>query len=140
MIKHVIILAAGGGGRMLPLTLEIPKAMVPCRGKPLIKYPLDLFEKIENRYVTIGHLKEVLRAYLDGKVSDVINTEGKGNAWFLLIIPLFFLFFSYKTLKKMIFYRDIRLIIYYPIYLLSYSAAISIGFSKRFFRKIFKFS
>jgi len=83
MIKHVIILAAGGGGRMLPLTLEIPKAMVPCRGKPLIKYPLDLFEKIENRYVTIGHLKEVLRAYLDGKVSDVINTEGKGNAWWL---------------------------------------------------------
>jgi len=82
-IDHAIILAAGGGDRMLPLTKDIPKAMVPYEGKPLINYSLELFENIPNKYVTVGHLKEVLTAYLNGKVSDVIRTEGKGNSWWL---------------------------------------------------------
>ena len=46
MIKHAIILAAGLGKRMLPLTNELPKPMVKIRGKPIIKHLIDLLDQI----------------------------------------------------------------------------------------------
>ena len=41
---RVIILAAGQGTRLRPLTNNKPKCMVKLNNKPLIKYQLDLFE------------------------------------------------------------------------------------------------
>ena len=46
MIKHAIILAAGIGKRMLPLTNELPKPMVKIKGEPIIKYLIDLLNLI----------------------------------------------------------------------------------------------
>ena len=46
MIKHAIILAAGLGKRMLPLTNELPKPMGKRKGKPIIKQLIDLLEQI----------------------------------------------------------------------------------------------
>ena len=45
MIKHAIILAAGLGKRMLPLTNELPKPMVKIKGKPIIKHLIDLLDE-----------------------------------------------------------------------------------------------
>jgi len=56
----IIILAAGKGTRLKPLTDTIPKCMVKLDGKPIIEYQLDLFEKNENFDVSIitGYLQE----------------------------------------------------------------------------------
>src|SRR5581483_2753481 len=38
--RTVIILAAGSGSRLLPLTAERPKCMVPLKGRPLLEWQL----------------------------------------------------------------------------------------------------
>ncbi|MEB2365069.1 MAG: sugar phosphate nucleotidyltransferase, partial [Chloroflexota bacterium] len=39
-----IILAAGQGTRLRPVTLTMPKPMVPVANKPLIEYAVDLLK------------------------------------------------------------------------------------------------
>ncbi len=44
-IHKAVILAGGKGNRLHPLTLEIPKPLIPIRKRPLINYNLGLFAK-----------------------------------------------------------------------------------------------
>ncbi|MHC1610888.1 MAG: bifunctional sugar-1-phosphate nucleotidylyltransferase/acetyltransferase [Candidatus Methanospirareceae archaeon] len=55
-----IILAAGKGERLQPLTDYKPKAMLPVCNKPLIEYQLELLRAhgIEEIAIVVGHLKE----------------------------------------------------------------------------------
>ncbi len=57
---RVIILAAGKGTRLKPLTNDKPKCMVELNKKSLIKYQLDLFEKfhINDINVVTGYLHQ----------------------------------------------------------------------------------
>jgi choline kinase len=57
---RVIILAAGQGTRLRPLTDNKPKCMVELDNKPLIKYQLDLFEKFNTKDINVitGYLEE----------------------------------------------------------------------------------
>ena len=66
MIKHAIILAAGLGKRMFPLTNELPKPMVKIRGKPIIKHLIDLLDQIgiEKICVNVHYKSELLSDYL----------------------------------------------------------------------------
>ena len=67
MIKHAIILAAGLGKRMLPLTNELPKPMVKIKGKPIIKHLIDLLDQIgiEKICVNVHYKSELLSDYLE---------------------------------------------------------------------------
>ena len=58
-----IILAAGQGTRLRPLTNDKPKCMVELLGKPLIKHQLDVLNSkgIENIYVATGYLEEKIK-------------------------------------------------------------------------------
>ncbi len=60
---RVIILAAGQGTRLRPLTDNKPKCMVELNGKPLIKHQLDLFEKFNIKDIN------VVTGYLEGKIN-----------------------------------------------------------------------
>ena len=60
---RAMILAAGFGTRMRPLTDTIPKALAPVAGRPIIEYAL-LFLKsrgIEEVVINIHHLGYKLR-------------------------------------------------------------------------------
>jgi len=68
---RAMILAAGFGTRLRPLTNIVPKALVPVAGRPLIEYGL-LFLKsqgIEEVVINLHHLGEKIRAALgDGSI------------------------------------------------------------------------
>ncbi len=57
---RVVILAAGQGTRLRPLTSDRPKCMVPFQDKPLIEHQLELFERfnITDINVITGYLQE----------------------------------------------------------------------------------
>ena len=70
----VIILAAGQGTRLKPLTNNTPKCMVELLGKPLIQHQLDLLSanKIEEIYVVGGYMVEKIRF---DKIKKIFHNE-----------------------------------------------------------------
>jgi MurNAc alpha-1-phosphate uridylyltransferase len=65
-IKKAMLLAAGYGTRLKPLTDRMPKPLIPVAGKPMIQYALDKLQAygIEEVIINVSHLKEQLTAYL----------------------------------------------------------------------------
>ncbi|HEV8160387.1 MAG TPA: NDP-sugar synthase [Pyrinomonadaceae bacterium] len=85
MIKTALIMAAGRGARMAPLTDDIPKPMAPYGGSTLIAKGIDrLIGRIENIYVTVGYKKAMLAQHvIEHGANAVFNTEDRGNSWWL---------------------------------------------------------
>ena len=63
---RAMILAAGFGTRLRPLTNTVPKALVPVAGRPLIEYSLLLFKAygIEDIVINLHHLGGKIREAL----------------------------------------------------------------------------
>lgn len=61
-----IVLAAGQGTRLRPLTNDRPKCMVEFKGKPIIDYIIETMHcvGISNIHIVTGYKSEVLRKYL----------------------------------------------------------------------------
>jgi len=64
-VKQAVILAGGKGTRMRPLTYEMPKPMIPLKGKPLIQHIMELCRKYEIREIilSIGYLGDKIREH-----------------------------------------------------------------------------
>lgn len=71
-----MILAAGLGTRMRPLTLSLPKPLIPVAGKPLIEYHLERLAMAGFSEVVINH------AWLGEKIEQAL---GNGRRWGLRI-------------------------------------------------------
>ncbi|NDF81188.1 MAG: nucleotidyltransferase family protein, partial [Methylophilaceae bacterium] len=71
-----MILAAGKGERMRPLTDQIPKPLLEVAGKPLIVWHLEKLAKAHFEEVIINH------AYLGKMIEDYV---GDGSRWSLKI-------------------------------------------------------
>lgn len=65
---RALLLAAGLGTRLRPLTDRVPKCLVPIQGKPLLGYWLDLLLNggIERVLVNTHYLAESVRTYVNG--------------------------------------------------------------------------
>ncbi len=73
-ITKAMVMAAGMGTRMHPLTGTMPKPLVPFAGKPLIDHVLDRLEDagIEEVIVNVHHFADMLEAHLAKRKSPVI--------------------------------------------------------------------
>jgi len=75
-----MVFAAGFGTRLRPLTDELPKALVPVAGRPMIEYPLLLlrYYGITEIVINVHHLGEKIEACLqDGKKFGLQITYSK---------------------------------------------------------------
>ena len=62
-----IILAAGQGTRMRPLSYIIPKILLPVHGKPVISYLLNNMNglKIDKTYIVASEHIEQIQTYIE---------------------------------------------------------------------------
>lgn len=83
--QHAVIMAAGRGQRMMPLTEALPKPMAPYRGSTLIAEGISrLTERLPNIHITVGYKGAMLAQHVIEKgVRSVFNTEGKPNSWWI---------------------------------------------------------
>ena len=89
-MMKAVILAAGKGTRLIPLTLTTPKPLIQISGKPIID---RIFESLPNEIdeviVIVEHLKEKIRShagenFLGKKVTYADQGEKKGTFGALL--------------------------------------------------------
>jgi len=81
---QVVILAAGRGSRLKPLTDNIPKCLVSVNNKPLLKHQVDLFlsnENILEIFIIIGYKADLVRDFIkktyknDSKIVLIENKD-----------------------------------------------------------------
>ena len=88
-INHAIILAAGRGVRLMPITKKIPKALVKIKNQTLILGGIKKLKKfIKKIHITVGYKgSEIAKHVIQNNVSSVINTNKKGPAWWIFNYP-----------------------------------------------------
>ena len=82
---QAIILAAGEGVRVRPLTRSRPKAMIPVANRPIIEYVIDALLKngIRDIVVVVGYRKEQVTRFLNGlgvPIDVVVQEKQLGTA------------------------------------------------------------
>lgn len=62
-IKKVLILAGGRGVKMRPFTYELPKPLIPFKGKPLLEHTLELLKKFgfDDVVLSTGYLSQKIK-------------------------------------------------------------------------------
>ncbi|PSG99120.1 MAG: glucose-1-phosphate thymidylyltransferase [Nanohaloarchaea archaeon SW_7_43_1] len=77
-----VILAAGKGTRMKPLTEDTPKPLLPVAGKPIIQHNIDLIDSYVNEILVVaGYRIEQFQEYFSATDVKVIEQEeARGTA------------------------------------------------------------
>ncbi len=96
--RKAVILAAGFGTRMLPLSLETPKPMMPLWGKPVLGHILDMLASwgVEEVIINLHHHPEAISEYVRRRLParprivlsfepDILGTGGalRRASWFM---------------------------------------------------------
>lgn len=87
-INQAVILCAGLGTRLRPLTDTTPKPMLPLLGKPMLEWNIEQFKKngVTEFFINLHHLPEVIQGYFgDGskwgvKINYSLEKEILGTA------------------------------------------------------------
>ena len=116
-----MILAAGIGKRLRPLTLDKPKHMLPVGGKPILQHAIEGLSKIgiKDIFIIVNYKKQLIIEYFGsgskfnvninyltqdnpaGGTGDAVNTaRGKINETFILVNGD--VLFDHNILKQMI--------------------------------------
>jgi mannose-1-phosphate guanylyltransferase len=70
MIRKAVILAAGRGTRVQPLTADLPKPMIPVLGKPVMEYIVEHLagQGVREIMVNVSHMAPRIQQYFgDGR-------------------------------------------------------------------------
>jgi len=93
---QAIILAAGEGTRMRPLTYTKPKVMLPVANKPILQHLVENLSKagIDEIVLVVGYREETVRNYFGEefngvKIRYVRQSKQLGTAHALLLLNTF---------------------------------------------------
>jgi mannose-1-phosphate guanylyltransferase len=77
-----IILAAGSGTRMRPLSYYVPKILLPVKGRPVLDYVLDNLSrlKVDTHYIVMSEHLETVDRYLKNTGMDNVKVV-RGLGW-----------------------------------------------------------
>ena len=77
-VKKALILAAGFGSRLTPITLTTPKPLIEVNGKIIIETIIEglVSNGIEEIYIIVGYMKEKF-LYLKNKYNNIIFIENE---------------------------------------------------------------
>lgn len=73
-----VILAAGKGTRLRPLTYAIPKPLLPVGGRPVIDYVRENIlscKDVTQIFIGVSHMKEVIEEYIKHTPHDHVQIE-----------------------------------------------------------------
>jgi len=69
-VKRTVILAGGQGTKLRPYTYEVPKSLLPIKGRPILEYIIENLKKhgITDIILSVGYLGEKIKAHFgDGR-------------------------------------------------------------------------
>lgn len=74
-IRRAVILAGGKGIQMRPLTYEMPKAMIPVHGKPILQHIIESLRENRITDITIfyGHLGKLIQDHFSDGLKFGVN-------------------------------------------------------------------
>ena len=83
-VRMALILAGGIGAKLRPITYELPKAMIPVHGRPMLEHQILLFRKygIKDIVVSLGHMHEKVQEHFGGKwgITYLVEKKALGTA------------------------------------------------------------
>ncbi|MEM4663001.1 MAG: nucleotidyltransferase family protein [Candidatus Diapherotrites archaeon] len=72
-VKKAFVLAGGIGSRLRPFTLEIPKPMLPVKGRPILEYNIrNIIEHGTKEIILgVGYKRDVIKEYFGNKFCGI---------------------------------------------------------------------
>ncbi|MGD9811859.1 MAG: sugar phosphate nucleotidyltransferase, partial [Sphingobium sp.] len=83
-IDRAIILSAGQGSRLLPLTAEMPKCMIDCSGRTLIEWQVRALvaNGVRDIHVVTGFMTEMVERELDRLAGPELSITAHFNPFY----------------------------------------------------------
>ena len=92
-IKTAVVLAGGIGSRLCPVTLEIPKALIPIKGKALLWHVIEKVKQagVETIFISLGHMSDSIIKYCSEQsfgvdIKYIVEKERLGTGGWLKLI------------------------------------------------------
>jgi 1L-myo-inositol 1-phosphate cytidylyltransferase len=75
-VNRCLILAAGNGTRIKSVAGDLPKPLVPFRGRPILEHVIDRARQagIEHAVIVVGYRSDLIRRWLEGRSLGVSIT------------------------------------------------------------------
>lgn len=84
MIEHAILLSAGQGSRLLPLTAERPKCLIDFSGKSLIEWQVEMLARggVKHIDVVTGFMTDMLEEHLNAITDPRVEITVRFNPFY----------------------------------------------------------
>ena len=99
---QLVILAAGIGSRLKPITDEKPKCLVEVANKPILGHQIDLFinnKNIEDIFIVIGYKPNLVRSFIENNYGGKQKITCIENKDFSTTNNMYSLFLTKKYVK-----------------------------------------